>query len=172
MSQDRSSRRSFLQAAPAVVGAVALAGLEGEAPGQSGKSEHGHPSAPNDSAAMWKQEYWANRGDIKLYMLRKRLGAPRKGEARLPVLFLVHGSSLSSAGSFDVNVPGHSAYSLIDRFAGYGFDVWTMDFEGYGRSSASHGNSNVADGVEDLKAAVEIVAHETGHEKFRTIDVT
>jgi alpha-beta hydrolase superfamily lysophospholipase len=167
MRNDRASRRSFLQAAPALMGGAAvLSGFVSEARGQSAKAEHGHPTAINENAAMWKEEYWANRGDIKLYMYRKRLGAPRKGEAPMPVVFLVHGSSLSSAGSFDVTVPGHSAYSLIDRFAGYGFDMWTMDFEGYGRSSASHGNSNVADGVEDLKAAVEIVARETGHEKF------
>ncbi len=54
----------------------------------------------------------------------------------------------------------------MDKFVGYGFDVWTMDFEGYGHSSPSHGNSNVADGVEDLKSAVEVVARETGQQRF------
>jgi hypothetical protein len=41
----------------------------------------------------------------------------------------------------------------MNKFVEFGFDVWTMDFEGYGRSSPSAGNSNVADGVEDLEAA-------------------
>jgi alpha-beta hydrolase superfamily lysophospholipase len=41
----------------------------------------------------------------------------------------------------------------MNKFVEFGFDVWAMDFEGYGRSSPSAGNSNVADGVEDLKAA-------------------
>jgi alpha-beta hydrolase superfamily lysophospholipase len=54
----------------------------------------------------------------------------------------------------------------MDKFAGYGFDVWTMDFEGYGRSSPSHGNSDVADGVEDLKAAAAVVWRETGQHSF------
>ena len=27
----------------------------------------------------------------------------------------------------------------MDKFAGYGYDVWTMDFEGYGKSSAGDG---------------------------------
>ena len=57
-------------------------------------------------------------------------------------------------------------YSLLDKFAQYGFDVWTMDFDGYGRSSVTEENSNVADGVEDLKAAVEVVARETGEDRF------
>lgn len=164
MTDHSSSRRSFLQTAtPAVVGTLAAAGLSDGAFGQSTRAK-GH--AAHDPAAMWTHEYWANRGDIKLNMFRKRLGAPQKGAYPLPILFLVHGSSTSSRSSFDLTVPGHSAYSFMDTFAGYGFDVWTMDFEGYGRSSPSHGNSNVADGVEDLKAAVEIVAHETGQEKF------
>jgi pimeloyl-ACP methyl ester carboxylesterase len=80
-------------------------------------------------------------------------------------LFLVHGSS-TSYRSFDLNVPGHGDYSVIDKFASYGFDVWTMDFEGYGRSSRTEGNSDIASGVEDLKAAVEIVARETGQDRF------
>jgi len=54
----------------------------------------------------------------------------------------------------------------MDKFAGYGFDVWTMDFEGYGKSSRTEGNSDIASGVEDLKAAVEVVARETGQDRF------
>jgi alpha-beta hydrolase superfamily lysophospholipase len=63
-------------------------------------------------------------------------------------------------------VPGRGEYSLMDAFARFGFDVWTMDFEGYGKSSKGEGNSNIADGVEDLKAAIPVVAHETGLQRF------
>lgn len=45
---------------------------------------------------FWSQEYWAEKDGVKLYMFRKRLGAPRAGEAARPVFFLVHGSSFSS----------------------------------------------------------------------------
>jgi alpha-beta hydrolase superfamily lysophospholipase len=167
MREHISSRRSFLKAAaPAVAGSLAAASLANQAFAQQSQSATAKSHAANDSSAMWTQEYWAARGDIKLYMYRKRLGAPQKGAAPLPILFLVHGSSTSSRSSFDLTVPGHSEYSFMDKFAGYGFDVWTMDFEGYGHSSPSHGNSNVADGVENLKAAVEVVARETGQQKF------
>jgi pimeloyl-ACP methyl ester carboxylesterase len=54
----------------------------------------------------------------------------------------------------------------MDKFAGYGFDVWTMDFEGYGRSSRGPGNSDVAAGAADLKAASAIVLRETGLPRF------
>jgi alpha-beta hydrolase superfamily lysophospholipase len=118
------------------------------------------------AGTIWFHEYWATkqRGgkDIRLAMYRKRVGAPQPGEAARPVLFLVHGSSMSARSSFDLAVPGRGEYSSMNVFARYGFDVWTMDHEGYGKSARTDGNSDVASGVEDLKAAVAVIAHETG----------
>jgi pimeloyl-ACP methyl ester carboxylesterase len=99
-------------------------------------------------------------------MYRKRMRAPEAGQPPLPVLFLVHGSSISSRPSFDLTVPGRGDYSLMDQFVSYGYDVWTMDFEGYGRSSRTEGNSDIASGVRDLAAAVEVVARETGQQRY------
>ncbi|MEK9755150.1 MAG: alpha/beta fold hydrolase [Rhodospirillaceae bacterium] len=107
-------------------------------------------------------DYWASKtaeyGDVDLFMSRKRQvsGSPRG------VLFLVHGSSFSGPTGFDLQVPGREDYSLMDRFAASGFDVWTLDHEGYGRSSRTKGWSDIASGVEDLKAGFEIVTRETG----------
>jgi len=116
-------------------------------------------------ASVWSSEYTAKKGSVSLAMFRKRMGAPRAGEPPLPVLFLVHGSSISSRPSFDLTVPGHGEYSVMNTFAQYGFDVWTVDHENYGRSSRTDGNSDIASGVEDLKAAVELVVRETGRDK-------
>jgi len=115
---------------------------------------------------MWSQEYWAHKGDVKLYMFRKRLGAPKPGEAPKPVFFLVHGSSFSGPTGFDLHVPGKPDYSFMEKFAEYGYDVWTLDHEGYGRSDSTDGNSPVAEGVKDLKAGMEIVARETGQNRI------
>ena len=98
-------------------------------------------------------------------MFRKRVGAPKAGEPSRPVLFFVHGSSVTSR-SFDLNVPGHGEYSVMNEFARYGFDCWTMDHENYGKSGRTSGNADIASGVEDLKAAVEVVARETGRQKY------
>jgi alpha-beta hydrolase superfamily lysophospholipase len=119
-------------------------------------------AAPAEAAeAIVLTEYWAakQRGgaEIRLAMYRKRIG-----DAARPVLFLVHGSSTSARSSFDLSVPGNDDYSMMDAFARYGFDVWTMDHEGYGRSARTDGNSDIASGVEDIKAAMAVVAHETG----------
>ena len=118
------------------------------------------------SSKIWSGEYWAKKGDVSLYMFRKRVGAPKTGEAPPPVLFCVHGSSISSRPSFDLTAPGHGEYSVMNTFAQYGFDVWTMDHENYGRSSRTGSNSDIASGVEDLKAGVEVALRETGGKKI------
>jgi len=109
----------------------------------------------------WSAEYWAEKGGVKLYVYRKRLLAPEPGARPLPVLFLVHGSSASGRSSFDLQMRSRD-YSLMDHFAGLGYDVWTMDFEGYGRSDKTENNSDIASGADDLAQAMKIVERETG----------
>src|ERR1035438_8405488 len=91
-------------------------------------TQNAHAEIPGSE--IWSGEYWAKKGDIPLWMYRKRVGAPKAGEPSRPVLFFVHGSSVSSR-VFDLKVPGHGEYSVMDEFARYGFDCWTMDHENY-----------------------------------------
>lgn len=121
---------------------------------------------------IWRGEYWANKGDVKLALYRKRLGAPSPGETPRPVLFLVHGSSNSAQSSFDLTVPGQGEYSIMNVMARAGYDVWTMDHENYGRSSQTQGNSDIASGVEDLKAGTELVVKETGRQTMHMLGVS
>jgi pimeloyl-ACP methyl ester carboxylesterase len=102
-------------------------------------------------------EYTAKKGTVSLAMYRKRIG-----RQRLPVLLLVHGSSLSARTTYDLTLPGHGEYSMMNIFARYGFDVWTMDHENYGKSGRTNSNSDVASGVEDLKAGIDLIMSETG----------
>jgi pimeloyl-ACP methyl ester carboxylesterase len=121
-------------------------------------------TAAAEGGEIWSSEYWTKKGDVPLWMFRKRLGAPKPGEPSRPVLFMVHGSSVTSR-TYDLHVPGHGEYSVMDVFARYGFDVWTMDHENYGKSGRTSGNSDIASGVEDLKVAMEVVTRETGLKK-------
>lgn len=102
-------------------------------------------------------EYWASKGKAKLFVFRKR----QEGHAG-PVLFLIHGSSLSALPSYDLRIPGRDDYSVMDHFANLGFDVWTMDHDGYGRSSRTGSNADVADAVVDLDAVWPLVVKESG----------
>jgi pimeloyl-ACP methyl ester carboxylesterase len=128
------------------------------------------PQAATEAAAaeaeIWSSEYWATKGSTKLNLWRKRVGAPKAGEKPLPVLFLVHGSSNSTRSSFDLKVPGDADYSVMNLMARAGYDVWTMDHDGYGHSESSGNNSDIASGVEDLKAAIPVVVKETGQPKM------
>ncbi len=117
----------------------------------------GGPARADSEAAIVAEEHWARKGDVQLYMYRKRQ-AGQQG----PVLFLVHGSSFSGRGGFDLHVPGHPGYSMMDEFAAQGFDVWTMDHENYGRSSRTEAISDIASGVADLAAAMPVVEQATG----------
>lgn len=119
-----------------------------------------------EGQGFWLAHYTAKKGDVSLAMYRKRLRPPVAGERPLPVLFLVHGSSISAMPSFDLTVPGAGEYSLMNVFARFCYDVWTIDFEGYGKSTVTSGNSDIASGVADLKAAMPVIMKETGQSRF------
>src|SRR6266852_4733804 len=136
-----------------------VGGLASALPTQSASA------AASEGGEIWSSEYWAKKGDVPLWMFRKRVGAPRVDEPPRPVLFLVHGSSIDSR-AFDLTVPGRGEYSMMNVFARYGFDVWTMDHENYGKSGRTSGNSDIASGAEDLKVAVDVVSRETGRQKL------
>jgi pimeloyl-ACP methyl ester carboxylesterase len=141
------ARRQFLQATAAVpVAAAAIAS--------------GSHAASAGAGRIVAEEHWAKKGAVDLYLYRKRMvGDDHAGK---PVLFLVHGSTFSCRGSFDLQVPGRSDYSMMDHFARLGFDVWSMDHEGYGHSSRTASNAGIMVGVEDLKAAMPVVQKVTG----------
>jgi pimeloyl-ACP methyl ester carboxylesterase len=157
------SRRALLtRVAPALAGSLAVS------PAHFALAQEKVPSG-SVNEKTWSGEYWAKKGDLSLYIYRKRLGAPKPGDPAKPILFLAHGSSVSSRPSFDLTVPGHTEYSLMDKFAEYGFDVWTMDFEGYGKSGMGTGNSDIATGAEDIHAAAYVILRETGQSRFHVM---
>ena len=57
----------------------------------------------------------------------------------------------------------------MDVFARWGWDVWTMDHEGYGRSGRTDGNSDIASGAADLLAAAAAVEREAGARSFHLL---
>ncbi len=89
-------------------------------------------------------------GDIKLFLWEKK-ASPKVAYAG--TVFFVHGSSMASQPTFDLHVEGRPYSSAMDWFADHGFDTWTMDNEGYGRSD-KHRNINfdISNGADDLEA--------------------
>ena len=97
------------------------------------------------------QEHWTHKGDVRLFLWEKRR-AP--GTADRGTILFVHGSSMASQPTFDLQVEGRPDSSAMDWFAARGFDTWCVDMEGYGRSNKKRDiNSDIANGADDLAAA-------------------
>ena len=79
----RNARRTFFKASAALAAAAAL-------PAGALAAETQGPEAKGFDA----QDHWAQKGDVKLWLYRKRAAA--KASEKPPVVFLVHGSSISS----------------------------------------------------------------------------
>lgn len=99
-------------------------------------------------------EHWTHKGSVKLFLWEKAAGAP-EGK---PAILFVHGSSMASQPTFDLQVPGRPDSSVMDYFAARGFDCWCVDMEGYGRSDKTRPiNCDIANGADDLAAASDYI---------------
>lgn len=110
------------------------------------------------------KEHWTKKGDVKLFLWEKATPAARP--ARGTVLF-VHGSSMGSQPTFDLQVPGRPYSSAMDFFAAQGFNTWCMDMEGYGRSDKKRNiNCDIANGADDLEVATEYIMKSANVKQF------
>jgi len=101
------------------------------------------------------QEHWTNKGEVKLFLWNKCAGDPKK--ARGTILF-VHGSSMASQPTFDLHVSGRPDSSAMEFFAHRGYDTWSVDMEGYGRSTKTRdNNAPIAYGADDCFAAATYI---------------
>jgi pimeloyl-ACP methyl ester carboxylesterase len=102
-------------------------------------------------AAVRGQEHWTSKGDVRLFLWEKQ--TPDQSAKKGTILF-VHGSSMASQPTFDLQVPGRTDSSVMDWFAGRGYDCWSVDMEGYGRSDKKREiNCDIANGADDCAAA-------------------
>jgi pimeloyl-ACP methyl ester carboxylesterase len=115
-------------------------------------------------AALSGKEHWTKKGEVRLFLWQKPQAS--SGPKRGTVLF-VHGSSMASQPTFDLQVPGRPDSSVMDWFAARGFDTWCMDHEGYGRSDKSRPiNCDIPNGADDLAAGTDYILKTTGAKKL------
>jgi pimeloyl-ACP methyl ester carboxylesterase len=106
-------------------------------------------------ARLTGQEHWTPKGEAKLFLWNKCALEP--SAARGTILF-VHGSSMASQPTFDLDVPGRPDSSAMEFFAHRGYDTWSVDMEGYGRSTKTRDhNSPIAYGAEDCFVAATYI---------------
>src|SRR5262247_1784019 len=117
------------------------------------------------AAVIRGEEHWTEKGsDVRLFLWNKHAGDSSGPAGR--ILF-VHGSSMASQPTFDLQVPGRADSSAMDGFARLGYDTWCVDMEGYGRSDKDRDiNSDIANGADDLEAATEYITRTRGVQSF------
>jgi pimeloyl-ACP methyl ester carboxylesterase len=105
-------------------------------------------------------------GPIRLYAWEKYL--PSREGSFAGIILLVHGSSMASTPTFDLQVPGQGeTHSTMDYFARLGYDVWCFDCEGYGRSDKTRDTHfYVADGADDTEAVADYIRRVRGDEEL------
>jgi pimeloyl-ACP methyl ester carboxylesterase len=121
-------------------------------------------------ARITGREHWTHRGPSKLFLWEKAAGA---SPGRLGTILFVHGSSMASTPTFDLQIPGRPEASAMDHFARLGYDTWCVDMEGYGRSAKDRPvNFDIANGADDLEAATDYIMRTRGVSSFLTYGVS
>ena len=107
-------------------------------------------------AAVKGEDHWTTKdGGVKLFLFEKSARDPNKSSG---TILFVHGSSMAGQPTFDLQVPGRPDSSVMDFFARHGFDCWSVDMEGYGRSTKDRdNNAPIAQGADDCFAAATYI---------------
>ena len=106
------------------------------------------------------KEHWVKKDDVNLFMWEKK-ASPKV--AYQGIIFFIHGSSMASQPTFDLHVPNRPYSSAMDWFSDHGFDTWTMDNEGYGRSDKKRDiNFDISNGADDIAVGSSYIMQVTG----------
>ncbi|HZP77157.1 MAG TPA: alpha/beta fold hydrolase [Pseudolabrys sp.] len=123
------------------------------------------------TATIAGTEHWVTKEPgAKLFLWNKCIGDPAKTKG---TILFVHGSSMASQPTFDLQVPGRADSSAMEFFAKHGFDCWSVDMEGYGRSTKDrNNNAPIAQGADDCFAAANYIQQERGKRPFLTYGIS
>jgi pimeloyl-ACP methyl ester carboxylesterase len=109
-------------------------------------------------------EHWTSKGDVKLFLWNKCAGDPARSAG---TILFVHGSSMASHPTFDLDVPGRPDSSVMEWFAKRGYDCWCVDMEGYGRSTKDRdNNAPILFGADDCYAAATYIRKLRGNRRL------
>ncbi len=117
------------------------------------------------ATAIKGEDHWTTKdGNVKLFLFEKCAGDPKSATG---TILFVHGSSMAAQPTFDLQVEGRPDSSAMDWFARRGFDCWSVDMEGYGRSTKDRdNNAPIAQGADDCFAAASYIQKLRGKRPF------
>lgn len=117
-----------------------------------------------DKAIIGKEHYTKSNG-LKIYLWEKYSKDFEKTFKQSDkVVLLVHGKTWSGRPDFDLQIRD---YSLMDFLARNGYDVWSIDIHGYGRSEKTDKDwSDTESAANDVGAAVDYISGQKGVDKI------
>jgi pimeloyl-ACP methyl ester carboxylesterase len=111
------------------------------------------------------REHVVRNGPVDIYLYEKH---PQHCTHQR-VIVLAHGSSSAGRESFGLQGPGIEATSLVDVLAQKGFDVFTLDGRGFGRSTHPDEHLSTVEASEDLNAVVDYISKLRGAPKINLL---
>lgn len=137
---------------------------------------------PGHAPSIVAEEYFVpgtsaeDGGPLELYVYEKHDAQvdPNEAAADGRIVLVVHGATTSGRVNYDVQVPGvplEKSFSLMDQFALRGYDVFTLDYQNYGRSD--HHPCGLCVDTEaasrDIASAVEFILELRGVQRLHLI---
>lgn len=114
-----------------------------------------------EETPVQSQDHWSEKDGTRLFLREKYMGDPADCKG---IILFVHGSSMASTPTFDLQVEGRPNSSAMEYFARLGYNTWCVDMEGYGRSTKDRSNnSDIATGARNCAQAAEYIASVRGN---------
>lgn len=114
-----------------------------------------------EETTVQSQDHWSEKDGTRLFLREKYMGDPANCKG---IILFVHGSSMASTPTFDLQVEGRPNSSAMEYFARLGYNTWCVDMEGYGRSTKDRSNnSDIATGARNCAQAAEYIASVRGN---------
>lgn len=116
---------------------------------------------PKTSKGIIGKEHYAMSNGLKIYLWEKyHKDFDKTFKQSRKIVLLVHGKTWSGRPDFDLQIRD---YSLMDFLARNGYDAWSIDIHGYGRSEKTDKDwSDTEAASNDIGAAVDYISGQKG----------
>jgi pimeloyl-ACP methyl ester carboxylesterase len=120
---------------------------------------------PKTNKGIIGKEHYALSNGLKIYLWEKyHKDYDKTFKQSRKIVLLVHGKTWSGRPDFDLQIRD---YSLMDFLARNGYDVWSIDIHGYGRSDKTDKDwSDTESASKDIGAAVDYILEQKGVDKI------
>lgn len=119
----------------------------------------------NRTKGIIGKDHYALSNGLKIYLWEKyHRDFDKTFKQSGKIVLLVHGTTWSGRPNFDLQIRD---YSVMDFLALNGYDVWTIDIHGYGRSEKTDKDwSDAESSARDIGAAVDHITRQRGVDKI------